>query len=246
MLKQNMLKQNLLKKTRLKQKLLKQNTQKILDKSRSSGWVLEPDAKALMKLQGLDIPDFILTSSFEAADQFLKDSKGPVVAKAVSKKILHKTEHGAVVTGIFSSDHLKNEMARLAKLPGCENILVEQMVQGFEIIIGAKNDFQFGPVIVFGIGGTSVEIYNDTAVRMAPIKVDDVFSMVDSLRAKELIKGYRGRPGVDMEILTTLMVNFSHLIMALENDIESLDLNPVICTKDRCVVADARIILKKP
>ena len=228
----------------LKKDRLKKDSQKILEKSKSLGWVLEPDAKALMKLQGLDIPDFILTNSFEEADLFLKDCNGPVVAKAVSKKILHKTEHNAVVTGIFSSDHLKIEMARLQKLDGCESILVEQMVKGLEIIIGAKNDFQFGPVIVFGIGGTSVEIYNDTAIRMAPIKPSDVFSMKESLKAKEIITGYRGKAGVNMEILTHLMVNFSNLIMELENDIESVDLNPVICTKDRCVIADARIILQ--
>ncbi|MCK4768523.1 MAG: acetate--CoA ligase family protein, partial [Desulfobacula sp.] len=164
-------------------------------------------------------------------------------AKAVSKKILHKTEHQAVVTGIMSSDHLKSEMARLQQLPGCENILVEQMVQGIEVIIGAKNDFQFGPVIVFGIGGTSVEIYNDTAVRMAPLKPDDVLSMVESLKAKKIISGYRGMAGVNMEILTHLIVNFSLFVMELENDIESVDLNPVICTRDRCVIVDARIML---
>jgi hypothetical protein len=135
-------------------------------------------------------------------------------------------------------------MERLLKLEGCENILVEQMVQGIEIIIGAKNDFQFGPVIVFGIGGTSVEVYNDTAIRMAPVKPADVFSMVGSLKAKKLITGYRGKPGVNMKIFTDLMVKFSHLIMELENDIESVDLNPVICTMDRCVIADARIILQ--
>ncbi|MBT3176281.1 MAG: acetate--CoA ligase family protein [Desulfobacula sp.] len=224
--------------------MLKKNHKKIIDQSKSLGWVLEPDAKALMKSQGFDIPDFILTNSFGAADVFLKDCKGPIVAKAVSKKILHKTEHNAVVTGIFSSDHLKTEMERLLKLEGCENILVEQMVQGIEIIIGAKNDFQFGPVIVFGIGGTSVEVYNDTAIRMAPVKPADVFSMVGSLKAKKLITGYRGKPGVNMKIFTDLMVKFSHLIMELENDIESVDLNPVICTMDRCVIADARIILQ--
>ncbi|MBC8439900.1 MAG: acetate--CoA ligase family protein [Deltaproteobacteria bacterium] len=224
--------------------MLKKDSKKILEKSKSLGWVLEPDAKALMKLQGLDIPDFILTNSFEIADLFLKACDGPVVAKAVSKKILHKTEHDAVVTGIFSSDHLKTEMTRLQKLDGCENILVEHMVKGLEIIIGAKNDFQFGPVIVFGIGGTSVEIYNDTAIRMAPIKPEDVFSMTQSLKAKEIITGYRGRAGVNMEILAHLMVKFSNLIMELENDIESVDLNPVICTKDGCVIADARIILQ--
>ena len=223
--------------------MLEKNSKKIIEKSKSSGWILEPDAKALMKLQGFDIPDFILTNSFEAADRFLKKSESPVVAKAVSKKILHKTEHQAVVTGIFSSDHLKKEMARLQKLDGCENILVEQMVQGLEVIIGAKNDFQFGPVIIFGIGGTSVEIYNDTAVRMAPLKPDDVLSMVESLKAKKIISGYRGMAGVNMEILTHLIVNFSLFVMELENDIESVDLNPVICTRDRCVIVDARIML---
>ncbi|MBU8850242.1 MAG: acetate--CoA ligase family protein [Desulfobacterales bacterium] len=224
--------------------MLEKNSKKIIEKSKSSGWILEPDAKALMKLQGLDIPDFILTNSFEAAGQFLKKSESGVVAKAVSKKIIHKTEHKAVVTGIVSGDHLKKEMARLQQLPGCENILVEQMVHGIEVIIGAKNDFQFGPVIVFGIGGTSVEIYNDTAVRMAPLKPAEVLSMVESLKAKKIISGYRGMAGVNMEILTNLMVNFSLFVMELENDIESVDLNPVICTRDRCVIADARIMLK--
>ena len=225
--------------------MLKKDSKKIIEKSKSLGWVLEPDAKALMKLQGLDIPDFILTNSFDTADLFLKDCDGPVVAKAVSKKILHKTEHNAVATGINSSDHLKIEMTRLQKLDGCENILVEQMVQGLEIIIGAKNDFQFGPVIVFGLGGTSVEIYNDTAIRMAPIKAGDVVSMVKSLKAEKIIKGYRGKSGVNMNILTQLMINFSNWVMEFENDIESVDLNPVICTMDRCIIADARIMLQR-
>ena len=224
--------------------MLEKNSKEIIAKSKSLGWVLEPDAKALMKLQGLDIPDFVLTHSFEEADQFLKKSGCMVVAKAVSRKILHKTEHRAVVTGISSSDHLESEMARLQKLDGCENILVEQMVQGIEVIVGAKNDFQFGPVIVFGIGGTAVEIYNDTAIRMAPLKPSDLSSMVESLKARDLLLGYRGRAGVNMEILTHLMINFSDLIMELENDIESVDLNPVICTKDQCVVVDARIMLQ--
>jgi succinyl-CoA synthetase beta subunit len=228
----------------LKQTRLKKNSKKIIEKSKSLGWILEPDAKALMKLQGFDIPDFILTNSYVDAQNFLKDSDSPVVLKAVSKKILHKTEHDAVVTTISSNDHLRMEMERLQKLDGCENILVEQMVSGIEIIVGAKNDCQFGPVVVFGIGGTSVEIYNDTAIRMAPLNPLDVLSMKESLKAKELISGYRGKQGVSMEALTRLMVDFSHLIMELENDIESVDLNPVICTKDQCIIADARIMLQ--
>ncbi|OGR32306.1 MAG: acetyl-CoA synthetase [Desulfobacula sp. RIFOXYB2_FULL_45_6] len=224
--------------------MLKKKIRAIIDAHKDLGWVPEPDAKAIMKTEGLDIPEFVLTDSFEKAEKFLKKINGPVVAKAVSKKILHKTEYQAVVTGILSGDHLNQEMERLLKLDGCEAILIEEMVRGLEVIIGAKNDFQFGPVVVFGIGGTSVEIYNDTAVRMAPLKPGDVFSMAASLKAKAILSGYRGKDGLNMEVLTYTLVKFSHLIMALENDMDSMDLNPVICTKDRCIIADARIILK--
>ena len=225
--------------------MLEKVSRNIIEKSKSLGWVLEPDAKVLMKSEGFDVPDSILTNSFEKANQFMKDAGCLVVAKAVSKKILHKTEYKAVVTGIASSDHLKTQMARLQQLDGCENILVEHMIQGVELIIGAKNDYQFGPVIIFGIGGTSVEIYNDTAIRMAPLVEADVLSMIDSLKAKVVIHGYRGNPGVNINILTRLIVDFSLLIMELENEMESVDLNPVICTEDRCIIADARVILQK-
>ena len=196
-----------------------------------------------MQLAGLDIPDFVLTDSLKEAESFLKSSGGAVAAKAVSEKILHKTEHKAVVTGIDSVEILEKEMNRLLKLDGCESVLVEEMVYGPELIVGAKVDFQFGPVVVFGLGGTSVEIYNDTAIRMAPLKPGDVRSMIDSLKAKALLFGYRGQQGVNMDTLIHTLVTFSHLIMDIEDSMESVDLNPVICTKERCVVADARIVL---
>ncbi|WP_022663956.1 acetate--CoA ligase family protein [Desulfospira joergensenii] len=224
--------------------MLKKLSRQIIENSRETGWVLEPDAKALMRLAGLDIPDFILTDSIEAAGHFLDRAGCPVAAKAVSKKILHKTEHRAVVTGIASKDHLKREMERLLALDGCEKVLIEEMVMGIELIIGAKNDFQFGPVVVFGLGGTAVEVYRDTAVRMAPLKPGDVVSMVESLKARDLVLGHRGGQGVNMEALTRMMEAFSCLIIELEHEIESVDLNPVICTGEKCIIADARIILK--
>ncbi len=216
----------------------------IIENSKPRGWVLEPDAKQIMANQAFDVPNFVLTDSIQVANNFLKNS-GPVVAKAVSEKILHKTEFNAVVTGISEEKTLEQEMTRLKTLAGCEQILVEEMVEGLEIIIGAKNDFQFGPVIVLGLGGTSVEIYNDTAIRMAPVNQGDVYSMVDSLKAKKLFKGYRKKPGVNMDLLASLVVKFSSLTMDMEEQFQSIDLNPVICTKDRCVIADARIMLGK-
>lgn len=224
--------------------MIDKKSKEIIKNAKALGWVLEPDAKQMMKLQGLDIPHFVLTRNIDIGQQFLKESKGPVVIKAVSKKILHKTEFNAVVTHITCPDLLKTQMERLLRLDGCEAILVEEMVHGIEVIVGAKNDQQFGPVVVFGIGGTSVEIYNDTAIRMAPLKPDDVSSMVESLKGKQLITGYRGSCSVNIKSLTHLIVNFSSWIMAFEDQVASVDLNPVICTKDQCVIADARIILQ--
>jgi hypothetical protein len=104
-------------------------------------------------------------------------------------------------------------------------------------------DGQFGPVVLLGIGGTSVEIYKDTAVRMAPITERDVADMVDSLKGRALVQGYRGGTVVSMDRLSRLLVSFSHMVMDLEGQIASIDLNPVIASENACVIADARIML---
>ncbi|THB81821.1 MAG: acetyl-CoA synthetase [Desulfobacteraceae bacterium] len=215
----------------------------ILEQSRSRGWVLEPMAKSFMEMTGLDIPKFYLGSSSSRAGEFLKQCKSGVVAKCVSSQILHKTEYGAVRVGIHNQDQLKEAFRHFKLLPGFEEVLVEEMLSGVELLVGAKIDYQFGPVIVMGIGGTGVEVYKDTTIRMAPLKPGDVLSMVNSLIGKDIISGHRGQQGVDMDVLTRVLVQFSHTVMEMEDRIESIDLNPVICTPDRCVVADARIIL---
>jgi hypothetical protein len=123
-------------------------------------------------------------------------------------------------------------------------MLVEEMVSGLELIVGAKNDYQFGPVILFGMGGVLVEIYRDIVLRMAPLSQGDIDSMMRCLKARRLLEGYRGSNPINFKELKELLVNFSNLVMDLENFFESIDLNPVICSIDRCVVADARILLK--
>ena len=219
------------------------NMKKIIADAQPMGWILEPRAKELLAERGLGIPRAMVTDSLDTAQKFLAANAGPVVIKAVSADIVHKTEHQAVVTGIQDPDILAQHMERLLSLKGCSQVLVEEMVSGIEILVGAKNDTQFGPVVVLGPGGTGVELYNDTAIRMAPVNPADVYSMVDSLGAKPVFHGFRGRPGVNMEALVHLLVTFSGLIMDLEPFFESIDLNPVICTSDHCVVADARIML---
>ncbi len=217
--------------------------QQIIAAAKPIGWILEPFAKELLAQGKLTIPKGVLTDSLDTARKFLADAAHPVVIKAVSADIVHKTEHEAVVTGIQDPDILASQMKRLLALKGCDRVLVEEMIFGIEILVGAKNDLQFGPVVVLGPGGTGVELYNDTAIRLAPVTPADVYSMVDSLGAKPVFQGFRGRPGVNMEELARLVVTFSHLVMDLEPCFQSIDLNPLICTPNRCVVADARIML---
>jgi hypothetical protein len=167
----------------------------------------------------------------------------PVVAKVVSPAVVHKSDAGGVTVGIRDGDEMAEVYRRYESMQRFEGVLVEETVSGIELILGAKNDLQFGPVVLFGIGGTGVEIYHDTTLRMAPITKLDATSMIERLKGNQLLKGYRGARPVDTEVLTDMMVRFSELVVALETLFESVDLNPVKCNGDRCLIADARIML---
>jgi acyl-CoA synthetase (NDP forming) len=216
----------------------------IVDNARETGWILEPEAKRLLSLAGLTVPDFTLAATAREAVAAADNIGYPVVVKVVSAKILHKSEVGGVVVGVQDESQLTDIYEKFSALDGFTGLLVEEMLPGSELIVGAKVDFQFGPVILLGIGGTGVEIYQDTVIRMAPINEKDVPAMIAGLKGAELLSGYRGAEPISVPALVRLMLAFSALVMDLENDIESIDLNPVKCTGRRCVVADARIILK--
>jgi succinyl-CoA synthetase beta subunit len=216
----------------------------ILRASQDTGWVLEPEAKRLLAIAGLTVSEFKWTTDIEEAVQSAQKIGYPVVAKVVSPMVLHKTDVGGVAIGINSDDELKNNFQRFSSMDGFAGMLVEEIVSGVELIVGAKNDYQFGPVILLGIGGTGVEIYRDTAIRMAPLSEQDVLSMVSCLKARPLIEGYRGVDPVNMPKLTHMLISFSEIVMELEAQIESIDLNPVMCSAESCVIVDARIMLQ--
>lgn len=226
--------------------MLKKSIRNILASYRKQGWVLEPEAKRLLSLAGLAVPEFKWTTKLEGALKAAQRIGYPVVAKIVSPQVLHKSDVGGVVTHIDSDAALKKVFQRFSKLKGFAGILVEEMLAGTELIVGAKIDHQFGPVILLGIGGTEAELYGDTSLRMAPLQEADVAAMVKCLRAHRFLEGYRGSAPVNMPDLTRFMITFSDMVMKLENWIESIDLNPVMCLSDRCVAADARIMLRRP
>jgi len=215
----------------------------ILSRSKEWGWVLEPDAKRVLSLAGIDVPIFSCSDRLDELVGFAEKTGYPVVAKVVSPRVVHKTEAGGVVVGIENKIALAEAFHRLSAIDGFRGVMVEESLSGMEIIIGSKIDDQFGPVILFGIGGTGVEIYKDTTIRMAPIEPKDVASMLRSLKAHRLLEGYRGAEPISLEELTRNLMAFSSLIMELGEAITSIDLNPVFCSARRCVVGDARIML---
>ena len=225
--------------------MLTAEIRKIIDNGREAGWILEPDAKRLLSLAGLTVPDYELGLTATEAAAAARRIGFPVVAKVVSGKILHKSEAGGVVVGVPDAARLTEIFEKFSSLQGFGGMLVEEMLPGSELIVGAKVDFQFGPVVLLGIGGTAVEVYQDTCIRMAPIAEKDVHAMLAGLKGAALLKGYRGAEPVNIPALVRLMTVFSALVVELENDIDSIDLNPVKCTASRCVVADARIMLNR-
>ncbi len=217
----------------------------ILSEAENAGWVLEPEAKRLLKLAGLSTPRFVWAREKVDALSFARRVGYPVVAKVVSPQVVHKTEVGGVAVGIRDEGSLEAAFDRFARIDGFAGMLVEESLGGVELIVGAKMDYQFGPVVLLGIGGTAVEIYKDVSVRMAPLEARDVRSMVTCLIGRRLILGHRGSPAVNPERLVAMMVNFSELVMQLEGRFTSIDLNPVFGTPQDCVVADARIMLRE-
>jgi acetate---CoA ligase (ADP-forming) subunit beta len=217
----------------------------IIEKAHDDGWVLEPDAKRIFSLVGLEVPRYTMARTLDVAVNFAQKIDYPVVAKIVSPRILHKSDVGGVAVGIAEQERLGEVFQRFQTLDGFRGVLVEEMVSGVELILGATIDNQFGPMILLGMGGTGVEIYQDVSLRMAPLSGPVAMSMVKGLKAHKLLEGYRGAEPVDMKMLADTMMSFSALVMDLADRIESIDINPLFCSGKHCVVGDARIMLKK-
>lgn len=225
--------------------MLKKEVKAIFEKSRKWGWVLEPDAQKILSLYGFKTPKFDVAATGGEAAAIARKIGYPVVAKIVSPAVVHKSDVKGVVVGIKDDETLVRTLARLSKIDGFAGMLIAEMVRGVELIIGAKNDFQFGPMVLLGMGGVGVEIYKDVSLRMAPIKTRDAEHMIGELTARKLLTGYRGSEPINLNALTKTIVQFSKLIMDLADVVESVDLNPVMCSPKSCIVADARIMLKK-
>ena len=211
--------------------------------------VNEPEAKQILVAYGIQTPRGGLCRTLDEALVLARDIGYPVAVKVVSPQVLHKTEMGGVRVNIVSDDDLREAysaiMARVAAkvaVGEIRGVLVEEMAKGSEVIVGATRDPQFGPLIVFGLGGIFVEVLKDVAYRLAPVDAVEAMEMIREIRGYPLLAGARGGQPIDENALAEVIVKVSHLIDDFR-EIKEIDLNPTFVDGDRVVAADARIIL---
>ena len=224
----------------------------IIEEARKQGRTLltEIEAKQLLEDAGVPVsPARLAKSSDEAAK--MADGLGyPVVLKIVSPQITHKSDVGGVALNLNSATEVREAFDRIvasakqhepsATIDGAAVQRMER--QGIEVIIGMTKDPQFGAVLMFGLGGVMVEILKDVAFRIIPINERDARQMIDEIKGKPLLDGYRGSEPADVEKLRALLLQVSSFIEQ-HPEVEELDLNPVFAYRGGAIAVDARIVL---
>jgi len=199
--------------------------------------------------QGFSCTDFALADSPTSAAQIAQEQGFPVALKISSPDILHKSDVGGVQLNLDSAEAVEKAYDGVLEAvqknsPGAQvdGVLVSKMAPpGLEVIVGMNRDSQFGPVILFGLGGIMVEIFQDVSLRLLPLTKDDALSMIREIKGYGLIAGYRGQPAVDEQALANCILAVAKMAES-HPEIVEIDLNPVFAYPDGILVVDARII----
>ena len=206
------------------------------------GPLAENEVKDLMNAYGIRTTRYKLVKK----ENDLKNLglKFPVALKVCSSKIIHKTDVGGVILGIKDIDELKKAFLVFKKKFPNEDLLVDQMEEkGVEIIVGLVKDPTFGLSVMFGIGGIYTELYKDVTFRVVPIGRIDAEEMVEEIKGKKLLEGFRNIPA-NKELVIDLINKVSKIGEELMNNVDQMDLNPVFVYKNDICVIDAKLILK--
>ncbi|HXW12450.1 MAG TPA: acetate--CoA ligase family protein, partial [Nitrososphaeraceae archaeon] len=228
-----------------------QKIQNIVESSKGSPRVItEESSKEILGEYGIKVPKYALVTSSDEAVQKSKEIGFPLVAKIVSPDILHKTDVGGVKVGLNSEEEVKKTFDdmfnRLKAKFDVKGVLLEKMVpKGVELIVGLQNDSQFGPSIMVGLGGIYTELFKDVSFRVLPVTKNEAIKMLESLRGKDILKGFRGSKPVDLDMLSEAIVSIGNLGVDMAGKYESIDFNPVVVYPDSYYVVDAKIILKE-
>ena len=173
----------------------------------------------------------------------LSDKMGfPLALKVVGP--VHKSDVGGVTLNIKSGTHLMAEFNRMMKIKGVRAVLIQEMIAGTELFIGAKYEPKFGHIILCGLGGIFVEVLGDVSSGLAPLTFNEANSMIRSLRSYRIIKGTRGKSGINEQKFAEIIVRLSTLLR-FATEIKEMDLNPLIGSMESITVVDARIRIGK-
>jgi len=189
-----------------------------------------------------------LVKNIKEAINSTKKIKYPVALKIISKDALHKSDIGGVIF-VYNEKELIKGFEKLEKISKkhklkLDGIMVQEYFQGKQLVIGIKKDPSFGHAIMFGLGGVLVEVLKDVSFRICPITEKDAQEMIDELKAKQILYGFRGDKGVDIKLLKKILVKASKIPLK-HKDITELDINPLIMTDKIGKVVDARIVFQK-
>src|SRR5215475_4479867 len=209
-----------------------------------------PEGKIVCDAYGIPVPKEGVAKSAAEAAKIASDMGFPVVMKIVSPDILHKTEAGGVVVGVKTAADAEKAYDTIlanarkykadAKIDGVQ--VQKMLAGGTEVIVGSITDGSFGKLVAFGLGGVLVEVLKDITFRLAPASRQEALSMLDGIKAHELLKGARGAEEVNRDALSEVIVKVSELVSDFPEIVE-LDLNPVFASKNDAVAADVRIVV---
>lgn len=214
----------------------------VISEIKEDGFVEPNVVRQLFECAGIPmVPEKVSDDKLQLID-FANRIGYPVVAKVVGP--IHKSDVGGVALNIRSEKHLALEFERMMEIEGAHAVMVQKMLRGTELFIGAKYEEKFGHVVLCGMGGIFVEVLKDVSSGLAPLSYPEASSMIHSLRAYKIIKGTRGQKGVNEKKYTEIIVRLSTLLR-FATEIKELDINPLLADGDDVVAVDARIRIEK-
>mmetsp|Transcript_22634 Transcript_22634/g.37938 ORF Transcript_22634/g.37938 Transcript_22634/m.37938 type:complete len:828 (+) Transcript_22634:111-2594(+) len=230
----------------------RQEAERIVQTARNKGdqFLSETDSKKILDLYGIPVTPMVIADTADVAAAAAEKMGFPVVVKLNSSTITHKADVGGVHLNLKDAASVKaafNSMKNSPKIPAndFQGASVQPMLKldnGYEIIIGMNLDGQLGPVLLFGTGGTLVEVYKDSALGLPPLNSALAAQMIESTKISHVFKGVRGRKPIDVKAVQRIMVKFSQLVVE-QPFIKEIDINPLYVSPERIIALDARIVL---
>ena len=204
---------------------------------------LAPDVvREILSCAGIPLVDEMVSRDQEELTAFAQRVGFPVVAKVVGP--IHKSDVGGVTLNIRTPEHLALEFDRMMKIKDATGVMVQKMLKGTELFIGAKYEKRFGHVVLCGLGGIFVEVLKDVSSGLAPLSYAEAYSMIHSLRGYKILKGTRGQKGINEQKFAEIIVRLSTLLR-FATEIKEMDINPLLADENNVVAVDARIRIER-